>query len=127
MSKVVLDTSAVLAALNGEPGGEIVADGADDYLLSSVNLAETIGFLLRRGRSQEGALRAVDYVDATVVPHDKALAEDTGVLIARTRGRGLSLGDCACLALALKTNHPVLTADRAWLDLDLGVEVRLIR
>ncbi len=44
-----------------------------------------------------------------------------------TREAGLSLGDRACLALGLKTELPVLTTDRAWADLKVGVSVGLIR
>ena len=44
-----------------------------------------------------------------------------------TRAKGLSLGDRACLALAIERGVPALTADRAWMELDVGVDVRLIR
>jgi PIN domain nuclease of toxin-antitoxin system len=44
-----------------------------------------------------------------------------------TRKYGLSLGDRACLALAKSKNLPVLTADKVWKELDLGVKIRLIR
>jgi PIN domain nuclease of toxin-antitoxin system len=44
-----------------------------------------------------------------------------------SRRAGLSFGDRACLALALIHGLPVLTADRAWAKVDVGVEVRLIR
>ena len=40
---------------------------------------------------------------------------------------GLSLGDRACLALALRLDLPVMTADRVWGKLQMGVEVQLIR
>ncbi len=39
----------------------------------------------------------------------------------------LSLGDAACLATARVLGMPVLTANRAWAALPVGVEVRLIR
>jgi len=38
-----------------------------------------------------------------------------------------SLGDRVCLALARRRGLPVLTTDKPWADLDLGIEVRLIR
>lgn len=44
-----------------------------------------------------------------------------------TRSRGLSLGDRACLALGLRLKLPVITADRSWVGLRLGVTVREIR
>jgi len=44
-----------------------------------------------------------------------------------TRSAGLSLADRACLALALRLGYGVLTADRQWSNLDIGLEVKLIR
>lgn len=44
-----------------------------------------------------------------------------------TRSAGLSLADRICITLARRLALPVLTADHSWLDLDLGVDVRLIR
>ena len=41
--------------------------------------------------------------------------------------KGLSLGDRACLALASLTGRIVVTADRVWPELDLGIDIRLIR
>jgi ribonuclease VapC len=40
---------------------------------------------------------------------------------------GCSLGDRACLALALQLNLPALTADKAWSKVNAGVVVQLIR
>jgi PIN domain nuclease of toxin-antitoxin system len=36
---------------------------------------------------------------------------------------GLSFGDRACLALAMKLKLPAVTADQAWSKLDLPVEI----
>jgi PIN domain nuclease of toxin-antitoxin system len=44
-----------------------------------------------------------------------------------TSTRGLSLGDRACLAVAKRLDAIAVTADRAWPELNHGVEVRLIR
>jgi len=54
-------------------------------------------------------------------------AERTAELRSVTRQHGLSLGDRACLALALRAARPVLTADRAWENVGVGVEIHLLR
>lgn len=66
-------------------------------------------------------------LDLSDVPFDIQQAYATGLLRAATRSHGLSLGDMACLGLAVQLVIPVITADRVWADLDLGVEVRLAR
>ena len=63
----------------------------------------------------------------TVVPFGPADAVAAARLRAPTRALGLSLGDRACLAVALRFGTAALTADRAWATLDVGVEVRLLR
>jgi hypothetical protein len=42
-----------------------------------------------------------------------------------TRRRGIPLADRACLATAMRLGLPALTADRAWEQLGLEVEVRV--
>jgi hypothetical protein len=44
-----------------------------------------------------------------------------------TRAVGMSLGDRACLALALQSGLPALTTEEEWLKCDLGVRVVKIR
>lgn len=67
---------------------------------------------------------ALDIEIAIVGPAQAAGAAN---LRLATRPLGLSLGDRFCLALGLERNLPVITADRAWAGLDLGVEIQLIR
>jgi ribonuclease VapC len=59
------------------------------------------------------------------------LTEEDAVNIAKlrplTKTYGLSLGDRACLSLAIRLQIPVLTADRIWGNIDLGVTVRFLR
>jgi ABC-type antimicrobial peptide transport system ATPase subunit len=54
-------------------------------------------------------------------------AHIAGSLWQQTKALGLSLGDRACLALAIQLNLPVLTADKLWQQLDVGVAIQLIR
>jgi PIN domain nuclease of toxin-antitoxin system len=62
-----------------------------------------------------------------VIPFDTELAYRTGLLRSATRSAGLSLGDRACLALAMQRQLPAVTADREWQSLSLGVTIQVIR
>ena len=122
IAEAVLDTSAVVAAIREEPGGDLV-EQVGQLSISAVNFAEVIHVLTRQGYD----LTALEAAPLNVQPLDQTLALETGLLLQRTRSHGLSLGDCACLALGKRLKLPVLTADRIWAALDLGVEVVLIR
>jgi PIN domain nuclease of toxin-antitoxin system len=124
---VALDSSAVLALIFGEPGGDRVARVVGEAVISAVNLSEIIAKLVESGYRDDEAERAVDGFLPSVMPFDVPLAIDTGTLRRGTRQKGLSLGDRACLALARREDVRVLTADRAWADLDIGVEIEVIR
>ena len=124
---VVLDSSALLAFIQAEPGGEAVAGVVGEALMSSVNLAEVITKLVERTGSLEIARTALGMASVDVVDFDRSQAEQAGLLVKTTRSHGLSLGDRACLALAMRESAPVLTADRIWAKLKVNVEVRLIR
>jgi ribonuclease VapC len=124
---VVLDSSALLAFIQAEPGGEAVAGVVGEAVMSSVNLAEVITKLVERTGSLEIARTALGMASIDVVDFDQPQAEQAGLLVKTTRSHGLSLGDRACLALAMREKAPVLTADRIWGKLKINVEVRLIR
>lgn len=96
-------------------------------LLSAVNLVEVATRLLDVGASATEIEGLPERLRCEVVPFDEELALGAGLLRVRTRHLGLSVGDRACLALAQREGLPVLTADRAWAKLDVGVEVVLIR
>jgi len=61
------------------------------------------------------------------VDFDAALAEQTGILKTQTTQWGLSLGDCACLALARHLEATALTADAVWANLKDAFHLMLIR
>lgn len=123
----VLDTSALLAVAFHEPGGERVKEAGAESLVSTVNSSEVWAKLVDRD-VPEAELRVVfAEMEMNQVPFDPVQAEIAGRLRKNTRRFGLSLGDRACLALAIARKMPVLTADRAWADLNLGVEIEVIR
>lgn len=127
MSDAVIDASAVLAAIKNEPGGDRSGDAARDARISAVNYCEIAGWLAERGATAEDVEKVVAPFGLLVEDFDRARAMSAGLLAAKTRRRNISLGDRACLALAMELGLPVVTGDRAWRDLDIGVEVRLIR
>jgi PIN domain nuclease of toxin-antitoxin system len=83
--------------------------------------------LLEDGLSEAHADAAVSAMDLRVVSFDERQVHMAARLRSVTRHAGLSLGDRACLALAEKLGCPVVTADRVWASLGLGLEVVLIR
>jgi ribonuclease VapC len=129
VSDWVLDASALLALLHSEPGGDIVRQSLKSAhcAISSVNLAEVSAKLADRGVPRDVVREALAAVEVEVIEFAAGQALLSGDLREATRGLGLSLGDRACLATALIQQCPVLTADRAWANLNLDIDVRVIR
>ena len=127
MSKVVLDASALLALLNAESGSQEVAERLSEAAVSAVNLSEVVAKLSERGIPESEIRSALDGLGLEIVAFDKTMAYRAGLLRQATRSLGLSLGDRACLALALQVEAPVFTTDRSWKTLRIGVRVRTIR
>lgn len=127
MSRVVLDASAMVAFLRGELGADIVNGYRGDALASAVNVAETAARLIDLGLSLTEVRRSIAHMFLDIVPFDDAQALATAATRRATHHRGLSLGDRACLELAARRGLPAVTADRGWAELDVDVEVQLIR
>ncbi len=128
MSKaVVLDSSALLCLLNGEAGAERVAEALPSAVIGAVNLAEVVTKLRERGLSAEEVEEALGGFNLDVRPFTAVQAYATGHLWQATRSQGLSLGDRACLALAVELGAPALTADQAWGKVETGAAVEVIR
>lgn len=129
----VLDASALLAWLQDEPGHACVTAAVlAGAAVSAVNWAETLSKTLDRGRDVDELLRdltAKGILGKVLFVHP--LTEEAALDVARlrplTRGAGLSLGDRACLALGRALKLPVLTADRNWTRLHVGVKIETVR
>jgi PIN domain nuclease of toxin-antitoxin system len=129
----VLDASALLAHLNDEAGADkvekaLIAGAA----ISAVNLAEVLSKLAdveEDPANTFASLRRQGLFGNRVAV--QPFTEEDAVTIARlypkTRSHGLSLGDRACLALALRLGVPAMTADRAWTRLKAAVTIETIR
>lgn len=128
---VVLDSSAVLAALLDEPGRDSVAAVLDGALISSVNLSEVVAKLVERGATDDEAARTVAALPFEIRGFDTEAGLIAGILRRDTRRLGLSLGDRACLALAIQAGGTVLTTDRAWVRIETAIlgdiEIQVVR
>lgn len=126
---IVLDTSAYLALIHLETGHEMVAQRLMEAgcVMSVVNLSEVLSKQAEIGVPTAKALSLLHLTGVSLESFGPDDAELTGTLRLATRAYGLSLGDRACLALGLRLGWPVLTADRIWSQLEIGVDVVLIR
>jgi PIN domain nuclease of toxin-antitoxin system len=116
-----------LALLLNEPGGQRVGKVVDGALLSTVNLAEVHARLLKRGESSGIAWKKISELQCEICNFTPEQARMAGDLILVTQPYGLSLGDRACLSLAIERKATVYTTDRAWKNLALGIEIEVIR
>ncbi|MBE9259963.1 MULTISPECIES: PIN domain-containing protein [Aphanizomenonaceae] len=133
MNKSVLDASAFLAYLRDEPGAEIVENALiDGCYISIINWVEVLSKVVDLGESPEEIIKRLR--DEGLLENSLEIVacnEQDAITIAKfrplTKSTGLSLGDRACLALGKRLNLPVLTADKVWTSLSLGITINLIR
>lgn len=127
MSEAVLDASALLALLRGEPGADEVASCLPNAAMSTVNHSEVVAKLAEAGMPREAIESALSALPIRLVDFDVRLSVAAGMLRTTTRALGLSLGDRACLALAAHLGGDAVTADSAWAKLGVGPSIRVIR
>lgn len=124
---VVLDASALICLVRREKGWERVGSFGVTALISAVNLVEVVYGLERHGMPLEAIDPALRPVVGRIVAFDDQQAYVAASIHARTRDSGLSLADCACLALALSEKAVVVTADKEWKKLRLDIEIVQVR
>jgi len=111
--RIVLDASALLCLLNDEPGADRVAAILTRSLIGAVNLAEVVSKLRERGLSAAEVGEALGGLHLDIRPLSTRQAMTIGDLRPATRSLGLSLGDRACLALAIDLHADIYTTDLA--------------
>lgn len=100
--------------------------------MSAANWAEVLSRLAAAGKDPRTVSKELEGIgliggQVAIFPLTPGDALEMALLHQRTRDRGLSLGDRACLALGRRLRLPVLTTDRAWAALDVSVAVKVIR
>lgn len=134
MSNIVLDSSAVLAMILNEPGGdrvEVLLDRLDAGVrgtkaaISAVNWCEILTRLVRAGIPMSGERLSSILNGVEVVPFGKPEA-DTAAEYSRL-DTSLSIGDRACIALAFERGAVTWTCDRAWTRMKLPIKLEMLR
>lgn len=124
----VLDASALLAIMLGEPGAEAVHAVLDRASIGAVNLSEVVAKLQERGVPDDVIDQSLADLDLPVLLFDQDQAMRAGKLrLATRRSAGLSLGERACLAAAQVLGSVAITTDTAWAKLSIGVQINVIR
>ncbi|MGH8160758.1 MAG: PIN domain-containing protein [Gammaproteobacteria bacterium] len=99
----------------------------DGAAVSTANWSEVVQKSLQRGADVAGMQEEFRELGVAFEPFTASRAETAAHLRESTREHRLSLADRACLAPAIEQQATVLTADRAWPDLSLGVAVQPLR
>jgi PIN domain nuclease of toxin-antitoxin system len=100
--------------------------------MTTVNCCEVLGKLMEKGMSLDQSKEVISDLGVTLIDFDMSLAEEAAAIQASTRSIGASLGDRACLALAMRRSKSrsvstVYTAEHAWNRLEWPFKIALIR
>lgn len=129
--KLLIDASALLAALKSEPGGDTVRqileqapEGA--LFMHAVNACEVAYQLIKFGFIEyvayyyavPDAVEFIDHIQPAVWKRAASL---------KTEHTNLSLGDCILIAQAELIDADILTGDRAFQQIDTRIGIKLFR
>ncbi len=117
----VLDSSAMIALANNEPGADVVADLLADArhqcLAHAINLCEVFYDAIRRSGETQALKILADLRGLGVIERDDldlVFWQHTGRL--KAIHRRVSLADCCALALTLRLGGELVTSDHHELD-----------
>jgi ribonuclease VapC len=127
VSEPVLDSSVLIAIFRNEQFDDGLLDVIEGAVVSTANFAEVWTKLYDLGLMDDPRIGGIFSLLSRIEPFTKSQARLAADLRPATRHAGLSLGDRACLALALEMGAEVYTADRSWSRIDVGCAIHLIR
>ena len=117
----VLDSSAMIALANNEPGADVVADlladPQNECYAHALNLCEVFYDAIRRSDEAQALQIITDLFGLGVIERgdlDVAFWQHAGRL--KAVHRRVSLADCCALALTLRVSGELVTSDHHELD-----------
>lgn len=128
MSKIVFDSSAIIALFAKEKGYEFIKKHMKDAIISSVNIAEVYKYCIEvQSLTEEDIKHLIKMLDIRIIDFTNEQALITATLVGSTKKYGLSLGDRACIALAIQGQYSVITCDTIWQKVDVGIDFIMAR
>jgi PIN domain nuclease of toxin-antitoxin system len=127
MSKLVIDASALLAVLLDEEYAKEAERLLSVSIMSAVNFSEVVGKLTDIDMPENKIKEILESLPIEIYPFDKEQAYISGLLRPITKFKGLSFGDRACLSLGMVLKSSVVTMDKVWKNLNIGVEIKVLR
>ncbi len=133
MKTVVLDSYAVIAYLESEPGHKKVAEVFDgciardsEAFMCIVNWGEVIYHTLRVGGEKASKLAedAMATLPIQLVEANKELTHEAAVLKASNK---MSYADCFAAALAMKKKGELVTGDSEFKQIEKDIKIHWIR
>ena len=119
----VLDASAILAFLSGEPGADVVeAHLGNEAHCAAVNWSEVAQKVRASGGDWDLSRALLASYGLQIQAVEEADAEWAAARW--RRGEGLSIADRLCLALSRRLALPAVTADRSWAGDDMVLQIR---
>lgn len=125
--RFAIDSSALLAMMQDAPGGSLVGVKLHHSAISALNLSQVLEYCCEHGIEAEGMVENLVALGLRIEPFGLDDARKVAEITRENPGSSLGLGDLACLALAARLEVPALTADRSWLEVEIGVEIRVLR
>jgi len=129
MTKIVLNSSAVLAMVYDEPGGSRVRSAIVSPLyavsISAVNWCEILTKLCQISPIMTGEKLTAILPGVEVMPLGQVEAEQAAWLAKSCPS--ISLGDRACLALAVFLDATAWTTDKIWAQMPAAAKIEMLR
>lgn len=119
MSGFLLDTCALIALLNDEPGADVVEKVLEQgpVFMTAINLLEVCYDALRRSGKESNVALILRHIEAEGVVITWSLSQDDLLAAARWKARGrLSLADAVALGVAQTRELQLVTADHHEFD-----------
>ena len=132
VSRLILDSSAIIAVIYDEPGSDNVRETLaspppNGLVLHGINAFEVASALTRRDpipETEACRLAIPKNVDLVLDIYPSTWQRAVAI---KTRCRNLSLGDCFCLAFAEDIGAAILTGDRLFQEAGSLANILLFR